>query len=222
MITTSSRGSSPLSRGIRGTHAYMSEKAGIIPALAGNTWPSASPPAGSRDHPRSRGEYRSGQCSNTIVKGSSPLSRGILCRLTARAAWRRIIPALAGNTSHAIVGVRSPTDHPRSRGEYGLWPEQAGEDNGSSPLSRGIHLLTRDFISRTCRILGTPSSHVSASRSHSPRVCDGRPPGGVGRLVRHLKDLDGPSGSAPRSRLVPMDHPMSGRTYLARSWHGTP
>jgi len=83
-------------------------------------------------------------------------------------------------------------------------------------------LLTRDFISRTCRILGTPSSHVSASRSHSPRVCDGRPPGGVGRLVRHLKDLDGPSGSAPRSRLVPMDHPMSGRTYLARSWRGTP
>jgi len=83
-------------------------------------------------------------------------------------------------------------------------------------------LLTRDFISRTCRILGTPSSHVSASRSHSPRVCDGRPPGGVGRLARHLKDLDGPSGSAPRSRLVPMDHPMSGRTYLARSWRGTP
>jgi len=83
-------------------------------------------------------------------------------------------------------------------------------------------LLTRDFISRTCRVLGTPSSHISASRSHSPHVCDGRPPGGASRLARHLKDLDGPSGSAPRSRLVPMDHPMSGRTYPARSWRGTP
>ena len=90
-------------------------------------------------------------------------------------------------------------------------------DDGSSPLSRGIHLLTRDFISRTCRILGTPSSHVSASRSHSPHVCGDHPPGDVSRLARRLKDLGGPSGLAPHNRLAPMDHPMSGRTYLARS-----
>jgi len=83
-------------------------------------------------------------------------------------------------------------------------------------------LLTRDFISWTCRILGTPSSHVSASRSHSPRVCDDHPPGGASRLARRLKDLDGPSGLAPHNRLAPMDHPMSGMTFLARSWRGTP
>jgi len=83
-------------------------------------------------------------------------------------------------------------------------------------------LLTRDFISWTCRILGTPSSHVSASRSHSPRVCGGRHPGEVSRLALRLKDLGGPSGLAPHNRLAPMDHPMSGRTYPAHSWRGTP
>ena len=169
------------------------------------------------DHPRSRGEYHSVVAALLHRLRSSPLSRGI------RFVWGRwsgtapIIPALAGNTSATQRRTFGWPDHPRSRGEYGGGGQVRPAGGRSSPLSRGIHLLTRDFISRTCRILGTPSSHVSASRSHSPRVCDGHPPGGVGRLARHLKDLDGPSGSAPRSRLVPMDHPMSGRTYLARS-----
>ena len=174
------------------------------------------------DHPRSRGEYGSLLASIPDVAGSSPLSRGIPQRGLHHRGDPGIIPALAGNTALVDDVKDSARDHPRSRGEYTISPENRSSIRGSSPLSRGIHLLTRDFISRTCRILGTPSSHVSASRSHSPRVCDGHPPGGVGRLARHLKDLDGPSGSAPRSRLVPMDHPMSGRTYLARSWHGTP
>ena len=276
-------GSSPLSRGILRWRRDASHYLGIIPALAGNTLGASMGSPISRDHPRSRGEYRSAASNRPWVDGSSPLSRGIPAPRLSGRGWRRIIPALAGNTRRQMLTTWQRWDHPRSRGEYLLrrpgrrggrgssplsrgipaacWlatppgriipalagntgrrdtvsgpvqdhPRSRGEYNvtrkrwfrqvGSSPLSRGIHLLTRDFISRTCRILGTPSSHVSASRSHSPRVCDGRPPGGVGRLVRHLKDLDGPSGSAPRSRLVPMDHPMSGRTYLARSWRGTP
>ena len=174
------------------------------------------------DHPRSRGEYSAPSAQLGYRPGSSPLSRGIPTDQPDLSSRSRIIPALAGNTAALDLPGPDRQDHPRSRGEYQVTTYVSFQPVGSSPLSRGIHLLTRDFISRTCRILGTPSSHVSASRSHSPHVCDGRPPGGVGRLVRHLKDLDGPSGSAPRSRLVPMDHPMSGRTYLARSWHGTP
>ena len=215
-------GSSPLSRGIHNAGRKDVPFVRIIPALAGNTGPNGTSNRSCTDHPRSRGEYHPGKFSIPDGKGSSPLSRGIRGRFHPAPHRGRIIPALAGNTTGGRSRRRQPRDHPRSRGEYcgaGCVGHVAA---GSSPLSRGIHLLTRDFISRTCRILGTPSSHVSASRSHSPRVCDGRPPGGVGRLVRHLKDLDGPSGSAPRSRLVPMDHPMSGRTYLARSWHGTP
>ena|GEM_PF-248540 len=211
------RGSSPLSRGIPLWRTPNPPEEGIIPALAGNTQTLSRSGEESRDHPRSRGEYSSPAPVGTDRIGSSPLSRGIRVRSARRELLSGIIPALAGNTARNSKTPSHSRDHPRSRGEYNLIVRTPQRTQGSSPLSRGIHLLTRDFISRTCRILGTPSSHVSASRSHSPRVCDGHPPGGVGRLARHLKDLDGPSGSAPRSRLVPMDHPMSGRTYLARS-----
>ena len=210
-------GSSPLSRGIPETRGPHIQGDGIIPALAGNTMSRSASARPLRDHPRSRGEYPEPIPWIMPPFGSSPLSRGIRVCDMDRIGAVRIIPALAGNTTSRAICPRRSSDHPRSRGEYGSGIRRLDGDDGSSPLSRGIHLLTRDFISRTCRILGTPSSHVSASRSHSPRVCDGHPPGGVGRLARHLKDLDGPSGSTPRSRLVPMDHPMSGRTYLARS-----
>ena len=194
----------------------------IIPALAGNTaWPLLVA-ALCVDHPRSRGEYAGSFVNHGRLLGSSPLSRGIqqIREESCQSGW--IIPALAGNT-HYRPGLRLVAlDHPRSRGEYGSLVASTTSRLGSSPLSRGIHLLTRDFISWTCQILGTPSSHVSASRSHSPRVCGDRPPGGVSRLARRLKDLGGPSGLAPHNQPVPMGHPMSGRTCPAHSWHGTP
>ena len=52
-----SEGSSPLSRGIPIQAARGSRTAGIIPALAGNTPIRRPMTRGSRDHPRSRGEY---------------------------------------------------------------------------------------------------------------------------------------------------------------------
>ena len=215
-------GSSPLSRGIRSLSKPDGDQVGIIPALAGNTSREVGSSPRVEDHPRSRGEYVNPSGRDGLLKGSSPLSRGILRRSAWPTGLPRIIPALAGNTAmYSRTRAWSP-DHPRSRGEY-IWRDPFCTDmQGSSPLSRGIHLLTRDFISWTCRILGTPSSHVSASRSHSPRVCGDRPPGDVSRLARRLKDLGGPSGLAPHNRLAPMDHPMSGRTFLARSWRGTP
>ena len=70
-------GSSPLSRGIRGLHASRVRHGGIIPALAGNTRTREAKPFQRRDHPRSRGEYRIPARYQHLVKGSSPLSRGI-------------------------------------------------------------------------------------------------------------------------------------------------
>ena len=131
-------GSSPLSRGIRVPTGSRHVDLGIIPALAGNTH---SPPCSSHkttDHPRSRGEYcwLSGSCCG--VSGSSPLSRGIPHRCGPESPPKRIIPALAGNTTAAWPQAAATQDHPRSRGEYhsisGLIPSRAG----SSPLSRGI------------------------------------------------------------------------------------
>ena len=111
---------------------------GIIPALAGNTVDRFPEAPGSPDHPRSRGEYVMGRSMPRSRFGSSPLSRGILLLLGGDLLTDRIIPALAGNTSMAMVGdIRKP-DHPRSRGEYRRQVVGETAPQGSSPLSRGI------------------------------------------------------------------------------------
>ena len=92
------RGSSPLSRGIRGGGGDVGHLDRIIPALAGNT-PFRPPPDGQgSDHPRSRGEYYQRARKGLTDYGSSPLSRGILQHLIRDPSARGIIPALAGNT----------------------------------------------------------------------------------------------------------------------------
>ena len=93
-----SPGSSPLSRGIRILGAMLTGLLRIIPALAGNTsWLTARANRYS-DHPRSRGEYFEASFKIAGNMGSSPLSRGILNMDKAEIPFRRIIPALAGNT----------------------------------------------------------------------------------------------------------------------------
>ena len=91
-------GSSPLSRGIRNFFDSQVESVRIIPALAGNTRWVSSETSRTRDHPRSRGEYRVDSASRTCCVGSSPLSRGILPHPRVCIHPIRIIPALAGNT----------------------------------------------------------------------------------------------------------------------------
>ena len=131
-------GSSPLSRGILPPVVIAVQPWGIIPALAGNTFPVPRWPLTCWDHPRSRGEYVDRWNDRVRVFGSSPLSRGILTPHVGRVLARRIIPALAGNTT-AVTCVRAwGWDHPRSRGEYAPWTGHPSTHRGSSPLSRGI------------------------------------------------------------------------------------
>ena len=134
----SAQGSSPLSRGIPVAAGHERPVGGIIPALAGNTFALATRTGGSWDHPRSRGEYPTGNPGNRSPVGSSPLSRGILVPRWRLALRRGIIPALAGNTACLAAGARASADHPRSRGEYSNWFISRLKLRGSSPLSRGI------------------------------------------------------------------------------------
>ena len=118
VIDAMDNGSSPLSRGIpRGDH-HQPCRYGIIPALAGNTWPRVVCPGAPWDHPRSRGEYRMLALTVLARIGSSPLSRGIPNSGISGVSSMRIIPALAGNTQRLLGGGCCGEDHPRSRGEY--------------------------------------------------------------------------------------------------------
>ena len=70
--------------------------------------------------------------------GPSPLSRGIRGAVAPGPVGLRIIPALAGNTVFPVSCRFARWDHPRSRGEYYLGPQEDNQHLGSSPLSRGI------------------------------------------------------------------------------------
>ena len=131
-------GSSPLARGLPAQGRDSLESVRIIPARAGFTSRVASPSASARDHPRSRGVYRSSRLRTVIGLGSSPLARGLHRRGGPVADHNRIIPARAGFTILVPAPGRGHTDHPRSRGVYTPMSPCRDGWGGSSPLARGL------------------------------------------------------------------------------------
>ena len=111
-------GSSPLARGLLLRIHARGHRPGIIPARAGFTHSRPAEQLDRVDHPRSRGVYIIGGPEGSLEGGSSPLARGLPPPCTASEGTRRIIPARAGFTSAPTGAVRSPWDHPRSRGVY--------------------------------------------------------------------------------------------------------
>ena len=97
-------------------------------------------------HPRSRGEYGQRSRADLIHVGSSPLTRGIRSISTPLHPHRRFIPAHAGNTGTSGFNSLLQTVHPRSRGEYGTVLLQRWSTHGSSPLTRGILLLSSGIV----------------------------------------------------------------------------
>ena len=139
----SSRGSSPLARGLPDIVVVLTEPPRIIPARAGFTALGRQGSALSRDHPRSRGVYSPPRPRSAPPSGSSPLARGLQAAARDITAAARIIPARAGFTR---IYRRVPpvgADHPRSRGVYALTRRIPVTPRGSSPLARGLLLPLR-------------------------------------------------------------------------------
>ena len=113
-------GSSPLARGLHAPMKDSSRIQGIIPARAGFTMPPTMKRLGH--------------------EGSSPLARGLRYRGQPSTGHAGIIPARAGFTTVMGRCEKSITDHPRSRGVYGLRHFYQRRKHGSSPLARGLLL----------------------------------------------------------------------------------
>ena len=136
MLTT--RGSSPLARGLLFALLQSVEHVGIIPARAGFTSGTRASQSTATDHPRSRGVYPTGCGPLVLGPGSSPLARGLLPRASATRIHSTIIPARAGFTPRRAGRWHRRADHPRSRGVYGRGFRPCGGCGGSSPLARGL------------------------------------------------------------------------------------
>ena len=96
------------------------------------------------DHPRSRGVYNMSYITVLVIVGSSPLARGLQCRLLRDDLRHRIIPARAGFTHCLSMSFIPSTDHPRSRGVYQSPHARGHYSHGSSPLARGLRILLCD------------------------------------------------------------------------------
>ena len=109
------RGSSPLTRGKRRGGSSYRNSAGLIPAHAGKTPRVSAQHLTGPAHPRSRGENDGARASDTLERGSSPLTRGK--RVGAAADAPGLIPAHAGKTFRFFFWGWLLWAHPRSRGE---------------------------------------------------------------------------------------------------------
>ena len=109
----------------------------LIPAHAGKTGRWRSRSGVWTAHPRSRGENPLTVAVMVAMPGSSPLTRGKLCRTLERVSDGGLIPAHAGKTCRTFSTCSSLPAHPRSRGENYPHHHPWTRRRGSSPLTRG-------------------------------------------------------------------------------------
>ena len=94
-----------------------------------------------RDHPRIRGEHPIRGLLLPGNRGSSPHTRGARGYCRSNPICWRIIPAYAGSTNALVVFSLDPQDHPRIRGEHDESGGKARGWDGSSPHTRGAHVI---------------------------------------------------------------------------------
>ena len=97
-------------------------------------------------HPRSRGENQLCTSSSGLPVGSSPLTRGKPIFLSPPRLRHRLIPAHAGKTHLLVSGDLAEKAHHRSRGENTDHGCDAGDETGSSPLTRGKPQSSHRFV----------------------------------------------------------------------------
>ena len=88
-------------------------------------------------HPRSRGENRGSESSDSSTFGSSPLTRGKPSIGSRIGQSNGLIPAHAGKTCRRRRRCIGRWAHPRSRGENEITMTTIILNGGSSPLTRG-------------------------------------------------------------------------------------
>ena len=155
----------------------------FIPAVAGNTSLVACGKIIGAVHPRGRGEHSDIIKMRAPTAGSSPRSRGTLSTSDPLFASWRFIPAVAGNTSPAVVLAEPSAVHPRGRGEHSGQLSAELRASGSSPRSRGtprlfaLGLSFRRFIpavagntNRTAAADSLYAVHPRGRGEHPPRA----------------------------------------------------
>ncbi len=196
----SAPGSSPHTRGTRGSDDVLSRRGRLIPAHAGNTDGHARGQAHAPAHPRTRGEHVHVRAHGSPPSGSSPHTRGTRVAGAEGASRDRLIPAHAGNTRPpGSRRARTPA-HPRTRGEHLDRVHRGFPEVGSSPHTRGTRPDRGDARARGRLIPAHAGNtrlwHLAALRGPAhPRTRGEHLGGGLLGLL--------PLGSSPHTRGTP-------------------
>ena len=130
---------------IRGEHGGSKRRLlainGSSPHTRGALQDPTEPSQENMDHPRIRGEHLANAASITNPYGSSPHTRGARAHRGAEVPPDGIIPAYAGSTQRRVGVEQPPQDHPRIRGEHGSAARPPTRTWGSSPHTRGAHVV---------------------------------------------------------------------------------
>ena len=190
-------GPPPRARGRPTSWTKAAASSGTTPAGAGTTPPPSSTGLGARDHPRGRGDDRSGSCTPAPCRGPPPRARGRLATAANASAFPRTTPAGAGTTPCPPRTPATSRDHPRGRGDDGTSRPGPVVCRGPPPRARGrlAGLPTEgEELGTTPAGAGTtgPSPWWASLRRDHPR---GR--GDDSRSV--FPDVDSP-GPPPRAR----------------------
>ena len=143
------RGSSPQVRGRPPIMATISNRAGLIPAGAGQTGRRHECGEGLRAHPRRCGADTGSWEQADNDPGSSPQVRGRLRLDAVPQPSDGLIPAGAGQTEERCWGNCGQPAHPRRCGADGFDGCAGVAQRGSSPQVRG-----RRRVGRFCRRIG--------------------------------------------------------------------
>ena len=133
-------GSPPPTRGTQCEGSYQTDRFGITPAYAGNTYPDFVESTRFGDHPRLRGEHDDSYIIHQDKGGSPPPTRGTHNFAAAPAESSGITPAYAGNTYESKRRDGKVWDHPRLRGEHDHVHNRRVRRKGSPPPTRGTLL----------------------------------------------------------------------------------
>ena len=134
-------GSSPHTRGTQLLLKSVFDAVRFIPAHAGNTAIEMTTLAIISVHPRTRGEHELLSACVYNYSGSSPHTRGTRVIGIKQKLLTRFIPAHAGNTFKQDAVKNWEAVHPRTRGEHSNYLSSNKHDSGSSPHTRGTHLI---------------------------------------------------------------------------------
>ena len=158
--------------------------------------------------------------------GSSPLTRGKPRTRSRMGLMIGLIPAHAGKTRRRRPTRPLTRAHPRSRGENGFSPSGFPSVKGSSPLTRGKHVLAGTLGN----VAGLIPAHAGKTAAHSiPTLSRTAHPRSRGENLSPMVGVkDGP-GSSPLTRGKRLDarpHGLNtglipahaGKTDRARRW----